>query len=305
VALERDIATRLKRAGWIARTLATDLRYGAILSGNVGTRYRQAGAYNVVNTPYAVLPQIFAGRIGRDDVLVDVGCGKGRVINWWLSRGLRNRMYGIEIDPEVAAATRRRLRRFGNVTIITGDATSSVPDEATLLYMYNPFDEAAVVRLKENLAERFFARGITMSTGTWSGLPPSRGTRRRGGKRTESDRPDRGIRAGRLADCGVELVQDSDGSRQQSGARRREDDAVSAAVEQPTAGDRLERRHLPRDGRLRVAQRACRRRERAQLRDLAQHTQAGRREIVGHAYHACYPWKLSLHAWVCGPTVQA
>jgi SAM-dependent methyltransferase len=162
VALGRDIATRLKRAGWIARTLATDLRYGAILSGNVGTRHRQAGAYNVVNTPYAVLPQIFAGRIGRDDVLVDVGCGKGRVINWWLSRGLRNRMYGIEIDPEVAAATRRRLRRFGNVTIITGDATSSVPDEATLLYMYNPFDEAAVARLKENLAERFFARGITM-----------------------------------------------------------------------------------------------------------------------------------------------
>jgi len=105
VALGRDIATRLKRAGWIARTLATDLRYGAILSGNVGTRYRQAGAYNVVNTPYAVLPQVFAGRIGRDDVLVDVGCGKGRVINWWLSRGLRNRMYGIEIDPEVAAAT--------------------------------------------------------------------------------------------------------------------------------------------------------------------------------------------------------
>jgi len=48
------------------------------------------------------------------------------------------------------------------VTIITGDATSSVPDEATLLYMYNPFDEAAVARLKENLAERFFARGITM-----------------------------------------------------------------------------------------------------------------------------------------------
>jgi hypothetical protein len=104
VALERDIATRLKRAGWIARTLATDLRYGAILSGNVGTRYRQAGAYNVVNTPYAVLPQIFAGRIGRDDVLVDVGCGKGRVINWWLSRGLA-------IACTASRSTRRSRRR--------------------------------------------------------------------------------------------------------------------------------------------------------------------------------------------------
>jgi protein-L-isoaspartate O-methyltransferase len=157
-----EIATRLKTAGWIARSVTTDLRYGGILSGNIPSRHGQAGAYNVVNTPYAVLPEIFVGRIGPDDVLVDVGCGKGRVINWWLSRGLRNRMYGIELDPEVAAATRRRLRRFGNVTIITGDATSSVPDDATLLYMYNPFDAAAVARLKENLTERFAWRGITV-----------------------------------------------------------------------------------------------------------------------------------------------
>jgi protein-L-isoaspartate O-methyltransferase len=158
----RGIATRLNTAGWIGRSVATDLRYGEILSGNIPSRYGKAGAYNVVNTPYAVLPEIFAGRIGPDDVLVDVGCGKGRVINWWLSRGLRNRMYGIELDPEVAAATRRRLRRFGNVTVITGDATTSVPDDATLLYMYNPFDAAAVARLKENLTERFARRGITV-----------------------------------------------------------------------------------------------------------------------------------------------
>jgi SAM-dependent methyltransferase len=162
VAALRDIATRLKTAAWIARSLATDLRYGGILAGNVRSRYRQAGAYNVANTPYSVLPQIFAGRIGPDDVLVDVGCGKGRVINWWLSRGLRNRMYGIEIDPEVASATRRRLRRFSNVTIINRDATTSVPDDATLLYMYNPFDQATCERFKANITERFGHRGITV-----------------------------------------------------------------------------------------------------------------------------------------------
>ena len=121
----------------------TDLRYGGALRGDIRSRYRRAGAYNVVNSPYSVLPHVFRGRIGPQDVLVDVGCGKGRVINWWLDQGLRNRMVGLEIDPAVASATARRLSAFGNVMIIHDDATTGVPDDATLLYMYNPFDRAA------------------------------------------------------------------------------------------------------------------------------------------------------------------
>jgi precorrin-6B methylase 2 len=74
---------------------------------------------------------IFVGRIEPNDVLVDVGCGKGRVTNWWLSQGLRNRMVGIELDPDVASATEKRLRRFSNVTILNEDATAWMPDDAS------------------------------------------------------------------------------------------------------------------------------------------------------------------------------
>jgi SAM-dependent methyltransferase len=147
------LRTRLRTAAWIARTVATDLRYGGVLAGNA--RSRGPGSYAVANTPYSVLPHIFAGRIRRDDTLVDVGCGKGRVINWWLSRGLRNRIVGLEIDPDVAAATRRRLRAFPNVTIVCADAAVAAPDDATLLYLYNPFDRAATERFKANLTQRF------------------------------------------------------------------------------------------------------------------------------------------------------
>ncbi len=108
-----------------------------------------------------MLPHIFSGRVGPTDVLVDVGCGKGRVINWWLSRGLRNRMVGIEIEPDVAAATARRLRSYPNVTIVNADATTAVPDDATLLYLYSPFDQATMRRLKSDLEQRFATRGIT------------------------------------------------------------------------------------------------------------------------------------------------
>jgi spermidine synthase len=101
----QHISRQFKAAPWIVRSFLTDLRYGGILTGSVNTQHRHLGAYNVVNSAYSVLPHIFAGRIGPRDVLVDVGCGKGRVINWWLSQGLRNRIVGIEINPAVAAAT--------------------------------------------------------------------------------------------------------------------------------------------------------------------------------------------------------
>jgi hypothetical protein len=63
---------------------------------------------------------------------------------------------------------------------------------------------------------------------------------------------------------------------------------VPAAIKQAAAGDGLERRHLPRHGRLRVAEGVCRGREGARLRDLAQNPQPTRRKINTHAYYAWY-----------------
>src|SRR5262245_31735372 len=116
------LAAKARGLRWAARNLAMDLRYGASLAGTAPPRAEGTAA--VVNSQYSVLPYVFGDRIRPHDVLVDVGCGKGRVINWWLSQGLRNRMVGIEHNPEIASATARRLRRFRNVTIVNRDATS-------------------------------------------------------------------------------------------------------------------------------------------------------------------------------------
>jgi hypothetical protein len=155
-----QIASRVRGLKWAARNMAMDLRYGGSLAGTIESRF--PGAADVTNSQYSVLPHIFAGQIGRHDVLVDVGCGKGRVINWWLSQGLRNRMVGIELDADVASAAARRLRRFPNVSIVNADATTWMPDDATLVYMYSPFDAAVMARFKEHLAERFAAKGLTL-----------------------------------------------------------------------------------------------------------------------------------------------
>jgi len=140
----------------VLRNLMIDFRYGGkFLGGTEKTRYSIFGAYNTSNSDYALLAYLFKDKIKESDVLVDVECGKGRVINWWLSQGLKNKIIGLELDPEIAAKTRSRLRYYKNVTIIAGDALKNIPREATILYLYNPFNRIVMEKLKVRLVDLF------------------------------------------------------------------------------------------------------------------------------------------------------
>jgi hypothetical protein len=129
------------------RSALTDLRYGgSLLRGSVDSRYAHLGARGTENSGYDILEQLFAHQVRSKDVLVDVGCGKGRVLNWWLDHYRSHRIYGIELDPEIAAQTRNRLRRFQNVSILTGDVCELIPADASLFYLFNPFDGSVMQR---------------------------------------------------------------------------------------------------------------------------------------------------------------
>jgi SAM-dependent methyltransferase len=101
-------------------------------------------------------------RITNKDVLVDVGCGKGRMINYWLSRKLGNRIFGLELDPRVAGYTARNLSKWRNVTIKSGDAIANLPKDGTVFYFYNPFTEEKVREFEAALSERFANKPITV-----------------------------------------------------------------------------------------------------------------------------------------------
>lgn len=135
--------------GW-----ALDYLYAGRVLGSrkFPTRFSHLGAYNTEQTPYAVLKFLFKQiEIAPDDVIVDVGCGWGRVLYFLLSRGITNPMLGLELDPQVAAITRERLAPHPNVRIITGDATANLPAEGTLFFLYNPFAEYVLRRLNHAL----------------------------------------------------------------------------------------------------------------------------------------------------------
>ena len=170
-----NVPKAVRRAPKIVRNFVRDMRYGRPLGGTVKTRYAHLGARDVGNADYDDLAIIFARlEVTAEDVIVDVGCGKGRSTNWFLSRYPDTTIYAIELDPEICASTAKRLRRHGRVKMLCGDATELLPAEGTVFYLFNPFDESvmrrfitALTALKEG-ARAARRRSSTTTTSTSS-----------------------------------------------------------------------------------------------------------------------------------------
>ena len=130
---------------------ALDFKYGGrVCRDDLNEAIYKDGRHTMVHSGYHVLRDIFARvPISERDVLVDVGCGEGRVINFWLSQGLKNRIIGLESVEAVADRTRERYWKYGNVTIVAGDALANLPPNGTLFYLYNPFSEDAVAQFEQ------------------------------------------------------------------------------------------------------------------------------------------------------------
>jgi SAM-dependent methyltransferase len=137
------------------RNYLIDRRYGGWLGGTYDGSYEHIGMYGLSSTDYSMLPKLFneldGTSIGAEDVLVDVGCGRGRVLNWWLSLELGNRIVGIELEPRWAEETRARLAGYPDVTVIQGDVLESLPPDGTIFYLFNPFGAGVVSEFKERL----------------------------------------------------------------------------------------------------------------------------------------------------------
>jgi SAM-dependent methyltransferase len=149
-------------AGRITRKLSSawaDLRHGGYTGGVHQSPYGHVGATHTVSTKHSLIPHLLGPTLQKGDVFVDVGCGRGRVLNWVLDDGRASAIYGIEIDKRFAAEVVRRHRRHDKVTVVAGDALEALPDAATLLYLWNPFDASVMVRFKERVIDKYHRLG--------------------------------------------------------------------------------------------------------------------------------------------------
>lgn len=83
--------------------------------------------------------------------MVDLGCGRGRVLSTWLRTLPDQQVVGVELDPKLAQGTAKRFARHTRCRVVQGDAVTMLPADGTLLFMFNPFDRGTVERLRDTL----------------------------------------------------------------------------------------------------------------------------------------------------------
>ncbi len=150
------IQRALVRWGRIVRNGCIDLRFGLPL----GVTYLRDPRKS--NSDYRVLRSVFDGRLHEDDVLVDVGCGAGRVLSCWLGMGFTGQIYGLEADPRLARSAARRFDRRANVEIRQGDAVEHLPDGGTIFFLFNPFGAETMERFAARLSSAVSGRSVTV-----------------------------------------------------------------------------------------------------------------------------------------------
>lgn len=94
-------------------------------------------------TPYDVLERLAnSGYIKKNDVILDYGCGKGRV-DFFLSYQTRAKSIGIEYNPRIyekAIENKKRAISSDRVEFIKESAEEyQVPTDVNRFYFFNPF----------------------------------------------------------------------------------------------------------------------------------------------------------------------
>ena len=111
-------------------------------------------------TPYSVLERLAnTGLIRKGNVLLDYGCGKGRV-DFFLSRQTRCRSIGIEYDERIwqkAEENRNSGSFVDKVSFMCMDAREfAVPVDVNRIYFFNPFSVEILQRVLARIRDSYY-----------------------------------------------------------------------------------------------------------------------------------------------------
>lgn len=119
-----------------------DIRFGLrLLDDEKYSEYLNQGCYHTQSIEYEELNNIFCEYILTDEsVLMDIGCGRGRVFNYLLSQKYKGKMIGVEIDSQIACFTEKRLKTYHNIEIINSNVLNVKCPEVTDYFLFCPFN---------------------------------------------------------------------------------------------------------------------------------------------------------------------
>ena len=113
-----------------------------------------------VPTPYSVLERLAdSGLIRKGDVLLDYGCGKGRV-GFFLSYRVKAKTIGIEYDERIyQGALENRKNTVSGIKpdfVLTRAEEYEVPPEVNRCYFFNPFSEEILRKVMARIIESWY-----------------------------------------------------------------------------------------------------------------------------------------------------
>lgn len=110
-------------------------------------------------TPYAVLQRLAdSGLIGKENVVLDYGCGKGRV-DFFLAHQTKARTIGIEYDARiyrVALENQKSCKAEAEFVLSRAEAYE-VPAEVDRCYFFNPFSVEILHKVMARILESYYA----------------------------------------------------------------------------------------------------------------------------------------------------
>lgn len=111
-------------------------------------------------TPYAVLERLAnSGLIRKRDVVLDYGCGKGRV-DFFLSYQTRAKSIGIEYDERIyagAVENKKQAASGARVEFVLAQAENYVvPKEVNACYFFNPFSVELLRKVMARITESYY-----------------------------------------------------------------------------------------------------------------------------------------------------
>ena len=113
-------------------------------------------------TPYSVLERLAqSGMIRKGNILLDYGCGKGRV-DFFLSFQTRCQSIGIEYDERIyqkALENRDHSLSSGRVSIELASAENFiVPETADRIYFFNPFSLEILQKVISRILDSYYEK---------------------------------------------------------------------------------------------------------------------------------------------------
>ena len=109
-------------------------------------------------TPYCVLERVAdSGLVGKDDVVLDYGCGKGRV-GFFLSHQTKAKTIGIEYDERIYAGAleNQKSTKAKADFVLTRAEEYEVPPEVNRFYFFNPFSVEILHKVMARIIESYY-----------------------------------------------------------------------------------------------------------------------------------------------------